>query len=82
MEPIVPVVLVIEISSSDSPASASEPHSVSDSFKSDPFKVTSTAASYVSRCGCASRSRWIITPIILQDVVIMYAVTKFSLRLV
>ena len=44
LEPIVPKVPVIEISSSNSPVPASEPLLASDSFESDPFKATSIAA--------------------------------------
>ena len=43
LEPIFPKVLIIEISSSDSPVPASEPLPTSDSFELDPFKATSTA---------------------------------------
>ena len=44
LEPIVLEVPVIDISSSDSPALASEPLLALDSFESDPSKATSTAA--------------------------------------
>ena len=65
LEPIIPKVRVIEISSFDSPAPTSESHLVSDSFESDPFEVTSNAASHVSSRvfgrGHAFGPRWIIT---------------------
>ena len=65
---VIPEVLVIEISSSDSPAPTLEPHPPSDSSESNPSEATSTVASPVS-CrsfghGRASRPRWIYSPII------------------
>ena len=67
-EPIIPEVLIIEISLSDSPALAADPHQASDTLKSNLSEATSIAASQVSRCSLGHpRSfgpRWIYTPII------------------
>ena len=57
LEPFVLDVLVIEISLSNSPAPALEPHLASDSIESNPFEESSTIASPifsgVSGCGRA-----------------------------
>ena len=71
LEPFVPELLMIKISSSNSPTPASEPHLASDSIESDPSEESSTIANrvfgLVFKRGGAFGSHWIHTLIIPHE---------------